>query len=136
MSFVRGVKGDRVILQLRLLVLELLHFVAETFPPIIKVIKHCPKGIWYVVGDSTQLYQVLMNLAINARDAMPNGGTLTIDLQNIALGEQEAGLHLGAAPGMYVILSVKDTGTGISSEIISRIFDPFFTTKEPVKELG
>ena len=136
MSFVRGVKGDHVILQLKLLVWELLHFIAETFPPIIKVVKHCPKGIWYVLGDSTQLYQVLMNLSINARDAMPNGGTLTIDLQNITLSEQEASLHLGAAPGMYVILSVKDTGSGISPEIINRIFDPFFTTKEPGKGTG
>jgi PAS domain S-box-containing protein len=136
MSFVRGVKGDHVILQLKLLVWELLHFIAETFPPNIKVMKHCPKGVWYVLGDSTQLYQVLMNLSINARDAMPNGGTLTIDLQNSILSEQEARLHLGATPGMYVILSVKDTGTGISQEIINRIFDPFFTTKEPGKGTG
>jgi PAS domain S-box-containing protein len=136
MSFVRGVKGDRVMLQLKLLIFELLHFVAEAFPPIIKVVKHCPKDIWYVMGDSTQLYQVLMNLAINARDAMPNGGTLTISLQNKTLSEQESALHLGAAPGMYVILSVKDTGTGIPREIVSRIFDPFFTTKEPGKGTG
>jgi PAS domain S-box-containing protein len=136
MSFVRGVKGDRVMLQLKLLVFELLHFVAETFPPIIKVEKHCPKGIWFVVGDSTQLYQVLMNLSINARDAMPNGGTLKINLQNVTLSEQKAELHLGAAPGMYVVLSVKDTGSGIPPEIINRIFDPFFTTKEPGKGTG
>ncbi|RPI07144.1 MAG: hybrid sensor histidine kinase/response regulator [Ignavibacteriae bacterium] len=136
MSFVRGVKGDRVVLQLKLLVWELLHFVGETFPPNIKVTKHCPKGTWFVVGDSTQLYQVLMNLAINARDAMPNGGTLTIDLQNVTLSEREAGLHLGAVPGMYVVLSVKDTGSGIPPEIINRIFDPFFTTKEPGKGTG
>jgi CheY-like chemotaxis protein len=77
-----------------------------------------------------------MNLSINARDAMPNGGTLTIDLQNITLSEQEAGLHFGATPGMYVILTVKDTGGGISLEIINRIFDPFFTTKEPGKGTG
>ena len=136
MSFVRGVKGDRVILQLKLLVGELLHFVTETFPPIIKVVKHCPKGIWYIVGDSTQLYQVMMNLSINARDAMPNGGTLTIELQNVTLSEQEALLHLGASSGMYVVLSVKDTGSGIPPEIINRIFDPFFTTKEPGKGTG
>jgi PAS domain S-box-containing protein len=136
MSFVRGVAGDRVMLQLKLLVFELLHFIAETFPPIIKVVKHCPKGIWYVVGDSTQLYQVLMNLSINARDAMPNGGTLTIDLQNITLSEQETRLHLGAVSGKYVILSVKDNGTGIPPELINRIFDPFFTTKEPGKGTG
>jgi PAS domain S-box-containing protein len=136
MSYVRGVKGDRVLLELKLLVWELLHFIAETFPPIIKVVKHCPKGIWYVVGDSTQLYQVLMNLAINARDAMPNGGTLTIDLQNVMLSEQEANLHFGAVPGMYVALSVKDTGMGIPQEMINRIFDPFFTTKAPGKGTG
>jgi hypothetical protein len=136
MSFVRGVKGDRIILQLKLIVWELLHFISETFPPNVKVVKHCPKGVWYVLGDSTQLYQVLMNLSINARDAMPNGGTITIDLQNSTLSEQEARLHLGAAPGMYVILSVKDTGNGISPEIINRIFDPFFTTKEPGKGTG
>jgi PAS domain S-box-containing protein len=135
-SFVRGIKGDHVVLQLKLLVRELLNFVAETFPPIIKVVKHCPKGVWYVIGDSTQLYQVLMNLSINARDAMPNGGTLTIDLQNITLSEQEAGLHLGATPGTYVILTMKDTGSGIPPEIINRIFDPFFTTKEPGKGTG
>jgi two-component system, cell cycle sensor histidine kinase and response regulator CckA len=82
------------------------------------------------------LYQVMMNLSINARDAMPNGGTLTIDLQNIILSEQEARLHFGATPGMYVILSVKDTGSGISTEIINRIFDPFFTTKEPGRGTG
>ena len=136
MSFVRGVKGDHVILQLKLIVWELLHFISETFPPNVKVVKHCPKGVWFVLGDSTQLYQVLMNLSINARDAMPNGGTLTIDLQNISLSEQEARLHLGAIPGMYVVLSVKDTGGGISPEIINRIFDPFFTTKEPGKGTG
>jgi CheY-like chemotaxis protein len=77
-----------------------------------------------------------MNLSINARDAMPNGGTLTIELQNITLSDHEAGLHLGAMPGKYVILSVKDTGTGIPLEIVNRIFDPFFTTKEPGKGTG
>jgi PAS domain S-box-containing protein len=136
MSFVRGVKGDRVILQLKHLVRELLNFITETFPPIIKVIRYIPKDIWYIVGDATQLYQVLMNLSINARDAMPNGGTLSISLQNVRLDEQEATLHFGAIPGPYVVLSVKDTGTGIPTEIIDRIFDPFFTTKEPGKGTG
>ena len=136
MSFVRGVQGEHVTLQLKHLLWELLNFVSETFPPMIKVRRHCPKGIWNVEGDATQLYQVLMNLSINARDAMPNGGTLAIDLQNIVLNEQEAGLHFRAVPGPYVILSVKDAGTGISPEIINQIFDPFFTTKEPGKGTG
>jgi CheY-like chemotaxis protein len=136
MSFVRGVQGERANLQIKHLLWELLNFVAETFPPMIKVRKHCPKGIWCVLGDATQLYQVLMNLSINARDAMPNGGTLAIDLNNVNLNEEEASLHLGAVPGPYVVISVKDTGTGIAPEMINRIFDPFFTTKEPGKGTG
>jgi PAS domain S-box-containing protein len=136
MSFVRGVQGEHVTLQLKHLLWELLNFVSETFPPMIKVRRHCPKGIWNVEGDATQLYQVLMNLSINARDAMPNGGTLAIDLQNVVLSEQEAGLHFRAVPGPYVVLSVKDAGTGISPEIMNQIFDPFFTTKEPGKGTG
>jgi PAS domain S-box-containing protein len=136
MSFVRGAQGDRVILQIKHLVRELLNFIMETFPPIIKVSKYIPKNIWYMEGDATQLYQVLMNLAINARDAMPNGGTLSINLQNLKLDEQEASLLLGAIPGPYILVSVKDTGTGIQPEIINRIFDPFFTTKEPGKGTG
>ena len=136
MSFVRGVQGEHVTLQLKHLLWELLNFVAETFPPMIQVRRHCPKGIWNVEGDATQLYQVLMNLSINARDAMPNGGTLAIDLQNVVLNEQEASLHFRAMPGPYVVLSVKDAGTGIAPEIINQIFDPFFTTKEPGKGTG
>jgi PAS domain S-box-containing protein len=136
MSFVRGVQGERITLQLKHLVRELLNFVGETFSPMIRVEKHCPKNIWNVTGDATQLYQVLMNLAINARDAMPNGGTLTIDLENIRLDQQEASVHFGATPGSYVIVRVKDTGSGISPDIINRIFDPFFTTKEPEKGTG
>jgi PAS domain S-box-containing protein len=136
MSFVRGVQGEHVTLQLKHLLWELLNFVSETFPPMVKVRRHCPKGIWNVEGDATQLYQVLMNLSINARDAMPNGGTLAIDLQNVVLNEQEAGLHFRAVPGPYVVLSVKDAGTGISPEIMNQIFDPFFTTKEPGKGTG
>jgi PAS domain S-box-containing protein len=136
MSFVRGVHGEHVTLQLKHLLWELLNFVSETFPPMVKVRRHCPKGIWNVEGDATQLYQVLMNLSINARDAMPNGGTLAIDLQNVVLNEQEAGLHFRAVPGPYVVLSVKDAGTGISPEIMNQIFDPFFTTKEPGKGTG
>ncbi len=136
MSFVRGIQGDRMVLQIKSLVRELLNFITETFPPMIKVVKQCPKDIKYVIGDATQLYQVLMNLAINARDAMPNGGTLSIELKNIELNEKEASLHLGAIPGSYVLISVKDTGSGIPSEIFDRIFDPFFTTKAPGKGTG
>jgi two-component system cell cycle sensor histidine kinase/response regulator CckA len=136
MSFVRGVQGEHVTLQIKHLLWELLNFVSETFPPMIKVRRHCPKVIWNVEGDATQLYQVLMNLSINARDAMPEGGTLAIDLQNVVLNEQEAGFHFGAVAGPYVVLTVRDNGTGIPPEIINQIFDPFFTTKELGKGTG
>ncbi len=83
-----------------------------------------------VLADATQLHQVLMNLVVNARDSMPNGGSLTISAANVALDRTYAQMHLEAKIGSYVIITVADTGTGISPENIERIFDPFFTTKE------
>jgi CheY-like chemotaxis protein len=83
-----------------------------------------------LAGDMTQLQQVLLNLAVNARDAMPDGGTLTITAQNIAVDEAFASMRPDAEPGDYVQLTVSDTGAGISSADLERIFDPFFTTKE------
>jgi CheY-like chemotaxis protein len=89
-----------------------------------------------VLGDATQLYQVLMNLCVNARDAMPGGGRLLIDAEDLVLDEQGARIQMDAKPGPYVLLSVSDTGTGIPPDIIDKIFDPFFTTKEPGKGTG
>ena len=136
MSFVRGIQGERMLINLKHLIWELLNFISETFPPMIKVKKYCPKGIWPIIGDATQLYQMLLNLAINARDAMPNGGTLTIEIQNVVLTEKDVAIHIDSSPGSYVLVNVKDTGIGIPPEIIHRIFDPFFTTKEPGKGTG
>jgi CheY-like chemotaxis protein len=92
--------------------------------------------LWAVSGDATQFYQVLMNLCVNARDAMPGGGWLTVAAKNIAFDENSARPHLGAALGPYVLLEVADTGTGIPAAIFDKIFDPFFTTKEPGKGTG
>lgn len=88
-----------------------------------------PAGVWPVTGDATQLTQVLINLCVNARDAMPGGGTITITIGNVTLDSRRAGLQPGANPGRYVVLTVTDTGHGIRPEVQQRIFDPFFTTK-------
>ena len=88
------------------------------------------------VGDSTQLHQVLLNFCLNARDAMPNGGKLTISAENIVIDDNYAGMHLDAKVGSYVVISVADTGVGIPQELLDRIFEPFFTTKEFGKGTG
>src|SRR5205823_902789 len=89
-----------------------------------------------IVGDATQIHQIILNLCVNARDAMPDGGAIIISARNVTLSETEAKRFVGAHPGNYVLLRVSDTGSGIPPEIIDKIFEPFFTTKEIGKGTG
>jgi CheY-like chemotaxis protein len=130
LTFSRGLEGERVPVQLKSLVLDMLTIIRETFPKNITAAKETPSNAWLVRGDATQLHQILMNLCVNARDAMPNGGKLTLELENVEVNEAVASMNPDACPGRYVALSVTDTGTGISPENLDKIFDPFFTTKE------
>lgn len=136
LSFARGVEGTCTVLQIKHLVTEIRQIIKETFPKSIEVYTDIPPNLWTVSGDATQLHQVLMNLCVNARDAMLNGGTLKICAENLFIDEHYARMHLEAKVGPYIVITVADTGTGISPEIVERIFEPFFTTKELGKGTG
>ncbi|MBW4565297.1 MAG: response regulator [Mojavia pulchra JT2-VF2] len=130
LSFARGVEGKHINLQLRHLIMEVAKVLKETFPKSIQVSIDVPQDLWMISGDGTQIHQVLMNLCVNARDAMPNGGTLSISANNLYIDENYARMNLEAQVGPYAVITVADTGVGIPREILDRIFEPFFTTKE------
>jgi PAS domain S-box-containing protein len=136
LTFARGQPSTRVPLPVRHLVNEMSKIIHETFPKNIQLRVNVPKDLWQVLGDATQIHQALMNLCVNARDAMPNGGTLTLSAGNLILDEAFAAMMPGAKPGPHVCVSVADTGMGIPPEHLDRIFDPFFTTKEIGKGTG
>lgn len=129
LAFARGLEGRHAELQVKHLVREIAHMAQETFPKYIDIRVEIPVTPWVILGDATQLQQVLLNLCVNARDAMPNGGKLLIRAENVRLDENYARMHLEAKPGIYVLLTVTDTGMGIPPAIIDKIFEPFFTTK-------
>ncbi|HYE75706.1 MAG TPA: ATP-binding protein, partial [Blastocatellia bacterium] len=129
LSYASGAEGERITLQPSHLIKEIARILNDTFPKSIKIKLTLPSNLWNISGDPTQIYQVIMNLAVNARDAMPDGGRLMIDAANESVDEDFARLHLDAKPGPHVVITISDTGEGIAPEIISKIFDPFFTTK-------
>ncbi len=136
LSFARGVEGKRITLQVQHLITEIRQIAQETFPKSIEMKLDLPTNLWLVSGDATQLHQVLMNLCVNARDAMPNGGTLSLSAKNLHIDPPYTRMNLDAKVGAYIVISVTDTGAGISPEILDRIFEPFFTTKDFGKGTG
>jgi nitrogen-specific signal transduction histidine kinase len=127
--FGRGAEVHRCSTEPSSLLDELSHIIRETFPKNITFHCEAPSGLCCIDVDPTQIHQVLLNLCVNARDAMPKGGTLTVRAANVILSSEERAQQPGALPGPYLRFSVIDTGTGIPASVIDRIFDPFFTTK-------
>jgi signal transduction histidine kinase/ActR/RegA family two-component response regulator len=127
--FGRGSETPRTVVDPGVVARGVERMMRETFPKNIVLQTAIPKDLWPVEADRTQLHQVLLNLCVNARDAMPRGGELSLTAFNASVDEVFAARHLGAKAGSHVALSVSDTGTGIPAAIVEKIFDPFFTTK-------
>ncbi|MGH9385895.1 MAG: PAS domain-containing hybrid sensor histidine kinase/response regulator [Vicinamibacterales bacterium] len=136
LSFARGMEGRRELIDARELINDIEKIVHDTFPKSIAIETRLGPDLWNLVGDSTQLQQVLLNLCVNARDAMPGGGRLSITAENAILVPQDTAMHGDARPGPQVVIQVEDTGTGIPRAILDKIFDPFFTTKALGKGTG
>ncbi|MDB6137419.1 MAG: hybrid sensor histidine kinase/response regulator [Verrucomicrobiaceae bacterium] len=136
LSFARGMEGQRVEIDPRAIVIEMRQLVQDTFPKNIVFQACLPGSLPAIIGDPTQLHQVLLNLCVNARDAMPDGGSLTMTAGSLMVDEQYAAMTPDAKPGTYVMFKVADTGTGIPQAVVDKIFEPFFTTKEMGKGTG
>jgi PAS domain S-box-containing protein len=136
LTFARGFEGQKTAVDLSVLLVDFESLVRETFPRNIRIVSEAPTGLWRVTGDPTQLHQVLLNLAVNARDAMPTGGVLSILATNQLCDEASVLGHPEAKPGKFVRIAVDDTGHGIAPHIRDRVFEPFFTTKEVGKGTG
>jgi len=136
LAFARGVEGERVLIHPELLLKEMQKIIRGTFPK--NIVLRClnPPEIQPMLGDPAQLHQVLLNLCVNARDAMPEGGTLTLALEAVEVDATFASTIPEARPGPYVKFGVTDTGAGIAPGVLERVFDPFFTTKAPDKGVG
>jgi PAS domain S-box-containing protein len=129
LGFAHGVGGPPQPVQLKHVARDIIAVVEETFPKSITFEYHVPTNLWVINANPTQIHQVLLNLCVNARDAMPRGGTLRLRAENVMLDDRAATALKGAQPGSYLMLEIGDTGTGIPPDALERIWEPFFTTK-------
>lgn len=136
LGFARGIDSRPAVISPVGVVRDIQRIVKDTFPRNIEFYVETVPDLWSVHMDPTQLHQVLMNLCLNARDAMPAGGSITIQLQNVVVDDVFAGMNMHAKPGPYVMLLVADSGTGMTRAVQDKIFEPFFTTKEVGKGTG
>jgi PAS domain S-box-containing protein len=136
LSFARGMQGERTQVLLKPILKDMEKVIKSTFPKNIRLVSSIPKNTWAMIGDPTQMHQILLNLCLNARDAMPNGGNLTIAVENCLIDENYAAMNSQAKAGRHLKISVTDSGMGIPPALIDKIFEPFFTTKELHKGTG
>jgi len=132
--FARGGEADKALVQPSQLIQEICRIISKTFPKSIECRAHTENS-WQVYGIPTQLHQVLLNLCVNARDAMPDGGTLTLSTEGVEVDAPDAARH-GVDAGNYLCITVADTGDGIPPDVMEKIFQPFFTTKKPDRGTG
>ncbi len=135
-SIARGIEGEMIVLQPRHFIHDTETLVFQTFPKSIHLHVNIEKDLWNIYGELTQLRRVLLELSVNARDAMPKGGTLTISAKNMELNEPYSSRNLEIKPGKYVVIGVADTGRGIPLDSLDKIFEPYYTTKKDEAHRG
>jgi two-component system cell cycle sensor histidine kinase/response regulator CckA len=129
LGFARGIEEERNPVSLPRVFSDIAKILEETLPRSIATYTDVPDNLWCVRGDSTQLHQLLLNLCVNARDAMPSGGELAITARNVVIQQRREMAGLQLSPGPYVMFEVRDTGEGIAAESLEKIYEPFYTTK-------
>jgi PAS domain S-box-containing protein len=136
LSFAQGGEGGLRVVQLKHVARDIAAMIEETFPRNIRFEQGIPSDVWPVRANVTQIHQVLLNLCVNARDAMPRGGSLSIRLENRHLDAEAARQIQGGRPGPFLLIEISDTGTGIAPDVLPHIWEPFFTTKEAGRGTG
>jgi two-component system, cell cycle sensor histidine kinase and response regulator CckA len=136
LGFAHGIGGEQRVFEIRHLLRDVAGVARETFPRNIRVEQEVERHLWPILANPTQVHQVLLNLVVNARDAMPDGGTLSLRAENRVVDEAVAAGIPGSRPGSFLVVHVSDTGTGIAPDVLARMWEPFFTTKEAGKGTG